>query len=403
MLRKTFVAAFTVAHFGLWVSLLAPIIITLQLRVQALAPGREEGVLSLVLAVGAILGLLVNPVVGRLSDRTTSRFGMRRPWLIAGALIAFAGALVMALVPTVPGLIGGWALAQAGFNTTLAVLLALLPDHVGAERRGLVSGLLGLGQGLAAVVAAGIAGTVSQTSLTAGFVVPAVIGLACGLGVVFVLHDRRLSPEDRPAWSLAEIGRSYTFSPRRHPDFGWALLSRFAIFMATAAVLNYQLFYLVARLGLDSGEAAGIVAAGTGAQTVCVILASGSSGWLSDRLRRRRVFVVASALSCAAGLLVLATATALPGYFAAMILLGLGQGIYFSVDLALITDVLPDRKRDAAKDLGVVNVANLLPQSLAPAIAPLLLSVGGYPALFVAGSVFAVISAVSVLPIRGTR
>ncbi|MEU4157331.1 MFS transporter [Actinoplanes sp. NPDC026670] len=403
MLRKTFVAAFTVAHFGLWVSLLAPIIITLQLRVQSLAPGREAGVLSLVLAIGAILGLLVNPIVGRLSDRTTSRYGMRRPWLVAGALTAFAGALVMALVPTVPGLLSGWALAQAGFNTTLAVLLALLPDHVGAERRGLVSGLLGLGQGLAAVVAAGIAGSVAQNNLTAAILIPAVIGLACGLGVVLVLHDRRLSPEDRPAWSLAEILRAYTFSPRRHPDFGWALLSRFAIFMATAAVLNYQLFYLVARLGLDSGAAAGIVAAGTGAQTACVIVASGTSGWLSDRLRRRRIFVVASALSCAAGLLVLAAATTLPGYFAAMILLGLGQGIYFSVDLALITDVLPDRRRDAAKDLGVVNVANLLPQSLAPAIAPLLLSLGGYPALFVAGAVFAVISAVSVLPIRGTR
>ncbi|GAA0459356.1 MFS transporter [Actinoplanes capillaceus] len=402
-MRTGFVAAFTIAHFGLWVSLLAPIIITLQLRVQVLAPGHEAGVLSLVLAVGAILGLLVNPVVGRLSDRTVSRFGMRRPWLVAGALLAFAGALVMALVPTVPGLIGGWALAQIGFNTTLAVLLALLPDHVAAERRGLVSGLLGLGQGLAAVVAAGIAGSVAHASLTAGFLIPAVIGLTCGLGVVFVLHDRRLSPGERPAWSLAEIARAYTFSPRRHPDFGWALLSRFAIFMATAAVLNYQLFFLVARLGLDSGAAAGVVAAGTGAQTACVIVASGTSGWLSDRLRRRRVFVVASALSCAAGLLVLATATALPGYFAAMILLGLGQGVYFSVDLALITDVLPDREHDAAKDLGVVNVANLLPQSLAPAVAPLLLALGGYPALFVAGAAWAVISAVSVLPIRGTR
>ncbi|MEV6304319.1 MFS transporter [Actinoplanes sp. NPDC051861] len=404
---RGFVAAFVLAYFGLWVSLLAPIIITLQLRVKEVAPGREGAVLSLVLAVGAILGLIVNPIAGRLSDRTTSRFGMRRPWLVAGALTAFAGAVTMALAPGVTGLVTGWAVAQVGFNTTLAVLLALLPDHVGAQRRGLVSGLLGLGQGFAAVAGAALAGGVADRNLAAGFLIPAVIGLVCGLAVVPVLHDRRLEPGERSPLTLRELTGAYMFSPRRHPDFGWAWLSRFAIFMATAAVLNYQLFYLVAQIGQDETAAAGIVAAGTGVQTAVVIVASTLSGWLSDRLRRRRVFVIASALACGAGLLVMASAEALPGYFVAMILIGLGQGIYFSVDLALIADVLPDRDRDAAKDLGVINVANLLPQSLAPAIAPLLLGIGGatdnYPALFVAGAVFAALSAAAILPIRSVR
>jgi MFS family permease len=89
-----------------------------------------------------------------------------------------------------------------------------------------------------------------------------------------------------------------------------------------------------------------------------------------------------------------------------MALVGMGQGVYFAVDLALMTEVLPDSRHRAAEDLGVLNVASVLPQSLGPAIAPLFLGLGAghnYPALFLAGTAFAVVSALSIVPIRGVR
>lgn len=96
-------------------------------------------------------------------------------------------------------------------------------------------------------------------------------------------------------------------------------------------------------------------------------------------------------------------------FFVAAAIMGVGIGAFFAVDLALITDVLPDREHTAAKDLGLFNIANSLPQSVAPAIAPLFLAIGGsaghanYTALFIAGGVFSVIGACLIAPIRAVR
>jgi MFS family permease len=411
--KARFVVPFAVAYFGLWVGFLTPIVLTLQIRVAALAPADPGSTLSLVLGVGAVFGLLANPIAGRLSDRCTSRFGMRRPPLVIGAVIGFAGLAVVAVADGVPLLLIGWCVTQIGCNTVLAVLLALLPDHVPMFARGKVSGVLGVAQALAAIVGAGLGGFLSSTSIAAAVLVPAVLMvLAIGL-MCLVLKDRVLAPEQRGPLGLGKLARSFTFSRRRYPDFAWAWVSRFAIFMAIASVLNYQLYYLTAQLGLSDGMATALIPAGVAVQTAVVVLASVVSGPLSDKLRRRKIFVLAAALTAAAGLLVLAYATSLTAYFAAMVLVGLGQGIYFAVDLALVADVLPDRETDAAKDLGVINVANLLPQSLAPALAPVFLSIGAgavaagpghnYTMLFLVGTGFAVVSALAIWPIRAVR
>src|SRR6202035_5079627 len=63
------------------------------------------------------------------------------------------------------------------------------------------------------------------------------------------------------------------------------------------------------------------------------------------------------------------------GYLIGMAISGLGFGMYLAVDLALVVDVLP-AKDNVAKDLGVFNMANALPFSVAPAIAPAILAIG---------------------------
>ncbi len=411
--RARFVIPFAVAYFGLWVATLTPVVLTLQIRVGELAPDTRGGSLSLVLGVGAVFGLLANPIAGRLSDRCTSRWGMRRPWLMAGVLVTVAGSVVVAFAGSIPVLVIGWCVTQVGINTALSVMLAWLPDHVPTQARGKVSGLLGVSQAVAAIAAASLGGGLLQVSSAAAVVVPGVVMLVAVGVACLAIKDRVAGPAERQPLGLGQLARSFVFSPRRHPDFGWAWLSRFAIFMAIASVLNYQLYYLTAQLGLSTERATALIPAGVAVQTVIVVIGSAIFGPLSDRLRRRKVFVVGSAVVAAAGLLVLAFATSLPLYFVAMALVGLGQGTYFAVDLALVADVLPNRETDAAKDLGVFNVANLLPQSLAPALAPVFLGIGigslsdtpgnNYLALFLAGTVFAAISAVTILPIRKVR
>jgi MFS family permease len=400
-----FLLAYGAATLGLWVVLLTPVIITLPLRVGELAPGTKEASLSLILGVGAVFGLISNPVFGRLSDRTTSRWGMRRPWLLGGALTAFAGLLVMAAATSIPVLLIGWCVVSASLNAMLAVLLAVLPDHVAPHRRGMVSGILGMCQALAAAIGIALVNAVGDVPFLM-FVAPGVVTLLTCLWLVAVLPDRRLAPADRPPFGFGELLRSFWVNPVKHPDFGWAWLSRFLIFMSISSVLNYQVYYLTDGLGLPTSQVAQLVGVGVLIQTVTVVLGSNVFGWLSDKVGRRKVFVLVSALVGSAGLLTLTISGSVPGFLFGMVLIGLGQGVYFAVDLALVTEVLPDSEQAAGKDLGVFNIANSLPQAVAPAIAPLFIGIGtgqNYTALFLAGTIFAVLSALAIAPVRGVR
>lgn len=402
---RPFLFAYGAATLGMWMAMLTPVILTLADRVEQIDPAHKEARLSLVLGTGAFFGLLCNPVFGRLSDRTCSRWGMRRPWLVGSALAGVAGLTVTGLVHTIAGLVVGWCLVQAAYNAMLAAMMALLPDHVAPHRRGMVSGVLGACQALAAVIGTGLANlTVPASALS--FIAPGLVALAGAFWLVAVLPDRRLDRTERTPFRLGELARSFWVNPRRYPDFGWAWASRFMIFMSVACVLNYQVYYLRDRVGLSHDEVNRLIGFGVLVTTVVIMVGSNVFGRLSDRLRRRRGFVVVAALVASCGLLTLAVGRSVPFFLVAMALVGMGQGVYFAVDLALMTEVLPDSRHRAAEDLGVLNVASVLPQSLGPAVAPLFLGLGAghnYPALFLAGTAFAVVSALTIAAIRGVR
>jgi MFS family permease len=100
---------------------------------------------------------------------------------------------------------------------------------------------------------------------------------------------------------------------------------------------------------------------------------------------------------------VVAAAPTFDGFLVGMALGGLGFGMYVAVNLALVADVLPNK--DNAKDLGVFNIASALPFSIAPAIAPAVLALGGgnYGVLYAVGGICAVLGAFAILPVRGVR
>jgi MFS family permease len=410
--RKAFLPALAIANSTIWIAFFTPVVLTLPLRVEHLSPDGKARTLSIVLLISSIFGLISNPLAGRLSDRTTSRWGMRRPWLAGGMAVGFVGFVVMAIAPTVPILVVGSSLSQIGFATTLTVLLALLPEQVPSARRGLVGAVLGVGQAVAVVVGVGIAGALQGTPLLA-FTVPGLIGIAGVTALCATLSDRVLDFADRIPLRGREILDAFWRDPRTYPDFGWAWLSRFMIFLAFAAVLTYQVFYLTDQLGIATDRTAKYIAMALGLQVVMVILSSLVSGPLSDRVGRRKPFVIGAALLGVVALLCIAVATSLPLYLIGMVIGGIAQGTYFSVDLALIADVLPDRDHDAARDFGIMTIASVLPQTILPGLAPGLLAVGfgsvvagstsNYTALFVGSAFFAAISAVAITRVRGSR
>jgi MFS family permease len=199
------------------------------------------------------------------------------------------------------------------------------------------------------------------------------------------------------------VGAFY-FDPRRSPDFAWAFVSRFLFISAFAFLVTYQAYYLIARIRSAEAEVPHQIFVATVAQSVVLVAASLVGGRLSDRSGRRKIFVAAASLIYAAALVGVALASDFDGFLIAMALSGLGFGLYMAVDLALVTDVLPDPE-NAAKDLGVFNMANALPFAFAPAVAPAVLAAsdGSYAVLYAVAGLCAVLGALAIVPVKGVR
>jgi MFS family permease len=399
-----FVLLYALAYTGIWLALLTPMLVSIALRVRELTPQRATENVSLVLGVGALFALFANPLFGWLSDRTTSRFGMRRPWLVGGVLCGSLALLLVARADSIAMVLLGWCLVQLAFNAVLAAIVAVLPDQVPLAQRGAVAGVLGvclpLGQvsGTFLVHAAG-----SSTLLM--FMLPAVIGSAAVLSFAFTLNDRQGLPERPGPLRARDIARAYWVDPLRHPDFAWAWLSRFFMVLGTAFLSTYQPYYLIEQLGWSAADVPRGVFVSLLVQTSVIMVVSILSGQLSDSLKRRKIFVLLGASSYALGLCIIGAAGSYPVFLAGMAVTGLGYGVYFAVDLALVTDVLPDRQLHAAKDLGIINIANALPQSVAPAIGAAILALGGgdYLWLFAAAGAIVLVGSFVILPVRSVR
>lgn len=400
----TWILLYVLAYMGTWLMLMAPVLITLALKLNSLV-GTDggPGALGLVTGVGALLALVGNPLFGTLSDRTASRFGMRRPWMLIGLVGGAVGLFIVAVAGSVGVVLVGWCIAQLAFNALLAAETAVLPDQVPAQQRGRVSGALGVCMPVALVTGSFVVQLVSG-NYVAMFMFPVAVGGVFIVLFVFVLHDRRLDPHDKPAWSTKDFARTFWVSPRRHPDFGWAWLSRFLFVMAYAFLTTYQTFYLLDHLHIDAADVPNRVFLGTLVQAIAIILASVGGGAISDATHRRKVFVMIASVVYGAGLFVIAAATGFDGFLVGMAIAGLGYGVYTAVDLALVADVLPSGN-EAGKDLGVFNIASSMPQSVAPAVAPAILAAsnGSYTVLYSVAAACAVVAAVAILPVRAVR
>ena len=399
-----FIALFTLAFIGTNLVFQAPLLVTLPLKVNSLV-GIEQAPnsLALVASVGALLAIFANPFFGRMSDRTTSRLGMRRPWMVIGLVGGSLGILIVALAPNIPVVLIGWCIAQLSFNGLLAAQVAVIPDQVPTTQRGMVSGLLGVCLPIAAVSATFLVRLFTGNQL-AMLMVPSAIGGFFILLFAVTLHDRRLANADKPKWSLREFASTFYVNPRRSPDFAWAFASRFMFVLAYASLVTYQAYYLLDKLGSVEADVPQQIFLGTLTQSVVLVAAALIGGKLTDRTGRRKIFVFAASIVYGLALFVIAIASNFNGFLVGMAISGLGFGMYFAVDLALVVDVLP-AKDDAAKDLGVFNIASALPFSIAPAIAPAILAIGNgsYGALYSVAGLCAVVGAFAILPVKRVR
>ena len=395
---RLWVTWLVLASIGLWSGFFGPIQVLLAQQSEAISPDHKAGVLSLVTGVGALVSTVLNPVWGAFSDRTTLRVGRRLPWVLGGAVGGAVAMLLLSGADSVWRLVLAWALAQASLNAMLAAITATVPDQVPTSERGVVGGVLSIAQTAGVIVGSGIAAATG--SIAAGYLTIAVVLVVTTLPYALNSRDIPLPKELRPQFRWGAFLRSFWVSPRQYPDFGWAWVTRFLMNLGNSILILYLLFYLKDEVHLSADAAEDAVFTLTAVYGLVTVATALAGGWWSDRIGRRKPLVIWSGLIAATALMMFAFVHTMPAAYVGAVVLGIGFGAYTAVDFALITEVLPEAA-DRAKDLGVINIANALPQVLAPVLAAAVLGLGlGYPGLYLLAAAVSVLGSVLVRRIR---
>jgi MFS family permease len=221
------------------------------------------------------------------------------------------------------------------------------------------------------------------------------------LPYLFHRNDPALPKGKLPEFRLRQFLRGFWISPRAYPDFAWAWLTRFLVNVGNQLTIVYLLFFLRDIIKHED-PAAGVLVL-TGIYAAMVIITAVVAGPWSDRVGRRKPFVIGSSAVIAMAGMILAFFPVWPGALVGAAVLGIGFGAYLAVDFALLTQVLPQAAH-RGKDMGVINVAASLPQVVAPALAFVAVRyAGGYVSLFITATVIGLLGAVFVVKIKSVR
>jgi MFS family permease len=390
----------SVANTVVWLSILPIGQILLPTQIAALDAAHKFGNLAIATSVGVLAALLTNPIAGALSDRTTSRLGRRRPWLIAGTVFSAAALALMANAASFVALVAWWAIFHVAANAILAALSAVVPDQVPVRQRATVSAFVSLSLPLGAVMGALLVTRVIKSTTLSYYCFICALLIVMAL-FVLLLRDKPLPKGAAPRFHLGTFLAAFWVNPVKHPDFGWAWLTRFLVYLSYFTALGYLLYFLQdavhyqkAAQGVTTFQ---IILTGT------LLIASVLSGILSDKFQRRKIFVMGASLVIALAFLILAFWQTWTGVQVAAAVLGIGFGAYLGVDIALITQVLPSAN-SRGKDLGVINIANAFPQVVGSAIAALVItSFHSYTILFVLAALLASLGAVLIQRIKSVQ
>jgi MFS family permease len=398
------IAAFATAWLGVWMAQLGPFRVELPLQVAA-AVGETESWTDAVSAFGIVAGIagaftiISFPVAGYLSDRTTSRFGRRRPWIVAGAAVFALGLIALGLVEGIVLITVCWTLALIGFSIIASALTALISDLVPVRQRGFVVGWMSSPRA-AGIILGVLLFTYVFATATLGYLAMAVALVVLVVPIVVFGKDAPITKEQRPTGALLS---GMWISPKKYPDFAWTWVSGLLVNAGNALGTGLLLYYVAHELGFGIEAASKAFLPLILIYLVGVVISALLVGYISDRIRRRKVFVVWGALIQALAALILVFVTDYGVTFVAGALLGLGYGAYLAVGQALATQVLPSA-RDRAKDLGIMNVAYQVPVAVAPLLGAVVVATfGGFDGLFMIAGATTALGAAVIALVNGVK
>ena len=363
--------------------------IVLPLQVEQIDQSGKVGHLALIVTICSIASVVGLGAGGALSDATRSRFGRRTPWLAGMATASAVLLVVMARQTSLIAIVAVSAILWFALNFFQAALLAVTPDRVPASRRAMASWVFGFAGPIGALIGINMC---AFASLEGGYAaLAAFLVLATAAFVVFA-----------PEGPYAPSGTNSPSRPRRSPlnaatrfaesfsspDFALAFTARALLFLGQFTVLGYLLYALQDYVGVPSlpdhspQVAAGLV---NTIRTVASIAALALTGWLMQLTNRRKLFLqIYSGMTAAAFLVPIASST-WTGMLIFAALGGAAYGVFASVDLAIMSHVLPARD-SAGRDIGLLAVAGAATQLVAPSLGSMLIHNFGYATLFAFGA-----------------
>ena len=393
-----------------------------------IAGGSADLLIGRVYSAGQVFALIAPVLAGWLSDRTSTRWGRRRPWIVVGTAVNLAGIGLLAAAGSPLTLAFAYMLVQLAFNLAGGAFAAVIPDVVPPADRGRASGLLGMMNALGAVVGlAAVTSTLavfheSRLGIVIGYAsVATVLLITASISVVAIKEPAhpplrheplqvrggvavvavatavavaawitvliaRLGPLMVPmlllaagalivavTWGLREPPIRGFFAAFRNRDFFWTFATRGFVMMGIATIQPFLAVYF--RQAIHAKAPVTLAGEWGLALLAGAIVPAVIGGHLSDRFGRRKPFVYAAGVlqALVASVLLFGLIRSITVIFILGVIFGIGYGLYVAVDWALAVDVLPDRERASGRDMGLWHIAFTLPPALAPAIfAPIL-------------------------------
>jgi len=406
-LRHVGLSAFWFGSNFLWIPL-TTVLIQSQID-SVVAKGSQNTAIGVALGVGGILAFALPPLVGAWSDRLNTRFGRRRPIIVAGSLLTMPGLLILAVANNYVEVLIGYAIIQFFFNGAQAAYAGIIPDVVPAQEVGKASGFL------ATMTQLGIGAGLGVTSLMGGSrSVYLVMGAVALLSIIPTIWAARGEGQEpiipHPGRPFSESVREF-LRPLHEGDFAWVIFTRLMVSSGITAVL-YFLVNFFRDVVLPAGQNASTFTSNWLLVVVVTAIPFGFfGGVISDRIHRRKIFVyLAGAAQGFVALVFIALyPTLIPLVFALGVAYGVGYGLYFAVDWALACDTLPNPKQ-SAKDMGLFHIALTLPQAIIPFFGGPLIDAlngphgnGGYRVVFSSAVVFLFLGTVLVSRIKVVR
>ena len=357
-----------------WGAMLGQVLPT---RVEAFADKTHTGTyLGIISVSGALVGLLVQIIIGPISDACGSRWGRRRPFIVAGTLISVAALLGFAYAQSFVGLVVSFASIQLFLNVANGPYQALIPDLVPANRQGGASGVMGLMSLLGDAGGPLMAGLLlhhATTPLRQAHAIQhlvwiiVVMLLACMAVTAFAVPDPPLRPATAERGFAASLRSAYAFEVREHPHFYWLLASRAVYNLGFYTAIGFLAYYVEYSLHQGVNYHAPL----TTIQELTIggaLLGTFPAAFLADRTSKKRVIAASTLFSVVAGLAFALTPSL--GFALKMaFLFGIGYGMFRAVDWAFACNLLPPG--GGAKFMAIWSLSTMLPQLLAPAFGPI--------------------------------